>query len=104
MSEARIDRIEEDVHEIRAVLSRLEPMITRIDATLPHLATKAELTTGLAELHGEMTTEFAKLRVELADKPGKTFLAVAITLLLAAYGVGLAGLAALPVVARLVQQ
>jgi lipoate synthase len=99
MSEARVDRLEEDMHEIRAVLGRLEPMINRIDAQLPHLATKAELTTGL----GELRDEIGKVRVELADKPGKTFLAVAITLLLAAYGVGLAGLAALPVMARLVQ-
>ena len=98
MSEARVDRLdrlEEEVREIRAVLGRLEPMIVRIDerlnSTIPTLATKAELTTEVAELRSEMT----KLRVELADKPGKTFLAVAITLLLAAYGVGLAGLAAL---------
>jgi len=48
---------------------------------LPHLATKAEL----------------------ADKPGKVFLATAIGILIAAYAVGLAGLAALPVVAKLVQ-
>jgi hypothetical protein len=83
MSEARIDRLEEDMHEIRAVLGRLEPMINRIDAQLPHLATKAELTTGLAEL-----------RAELADKPGKVFLATAIGVLLVAYAAGLAGLAA----------
>jgi hypothetical protein len=92
MSEARIDRLEEDMHEIRAVLGRLEPMINRIDAQLPHLATKAELTTGLAEL-----------RAELADKPGKVFLATAIGVLLVAYAAGLAGLAALPVIAKLVQ-
>jgi hypothetical protein len=35
VSEARIDRLEEDMHEIRAVLGRLEPMINRIEATLP---------------------------------------------------------------------
>jgi hypothetical protein len=37
VSEARIERLEEDIHEIRAVLGRLEPMINRIDAQLPHI-------------------------------------------------------------------
>jgi hypothetical protein len=85
MSEARIDarfeRLEEDVRDIKTTLTRLEPMIIRIDATLPHLATKEEL----------------------ADKPGKTYLATAIGVLLVAYAAGLAGLAALPVFAKLVQ-
>jgi hypothetical protein len=88
MSEARVDRLEEDMREIRATLARLEPMISRIDAVLPHLATKAEL---------------ADLRGELADKPGKVFLATAIGVLLVAYAAGLAGLAALPVMAKLWQ-
>lgn len=85
MSEARIDRLEDDIREIKGTLARLEPMIIRIDATLPHLATKAEL----AE--------------QLADKPGKVFLATAISVLLVAYAAGLAGLAALPVMVKLWQ-
>jgi hypothetical protein len=40
---------------------------------------------------------------ELADKPGKVYLATAIGVLLVAYAAGLAGLAALPVLTRLVQ-
>ena len=74
MSEARIDRLdrlEEDVREIKATLVRLEPLIIRIDervhSELPHLATKAELTIGLADLRDEI----GKLRVEVADKPGR---------------------------------
>ena len=47
MSEARTDRLEEDVRDIRATLARLEPLIIRIDerltTELPRLATKAEL-------------------------------------------------------------
>jgi hypothetical protein len=77
----RLDHLEEDVRDIKATLARLEPMIIRIDATLPHLATKEEL----------------------ADKPGKTYLATAIGVLLVAYAAGLAGLAALPVLSKLVQ-
>jgi hypothetical protein len=60
MSEARIDRLED---EIRASLARLEPMITRIEATLPHLATKAEL----ADLRTELLTA-------LGDKPGRLYM------------------------------
>ena len=48
---------------MESVLARLEPKITEIHAamtaTMPHLATKADL---------------AAVRVELADKPGKTYL------------------------------
>ena len=47
MSEARtddrLDRLEEDVREIKAMLTGLVPLINRIDAQLPYLATKAEL-------------------------------------------------------------
>ena len=45
--DVRLDRLEEDVREIKAVLARLEPLIVRIDerlnSQLPHLATKAVL-------------------------------------------------------------
>lgn len=88
MSETRIDRLEERLARIEDVLARLEPMIVRIDATLPHFATKAE-----------MTAELARLRVEIvegfADKPGKMWLTTAIGILIAAYAAGLAGLAVL---------
>jgi hypothetical protein len=82
MSEARIDRLEEDIHDIKASLARLEPMIIRIDAILPHLATKAELTIGLAEL-----------KVELADKPGRTYLWIVFSALIVAYAAGIGALA-----------
>jgi hypothetical protein len=95
MSEARdlrFERLEEDVREIKATLAQLLPLVIRVDerlnSTLPQLATKAEL---------------ADVRTELADKPGKTYLATAIGVLLVAYAAGLAGLAALPVIAKVVQ-
>jgi hypothetical protein len=99
VSEARIDRIEEDVHQIAERLRGIELTLARIEATLPQFATKAELT----GLRSEMTTGFADLRVEIAKMPSKTFLATAIGVLLVAYAAGLAGLATLPVVAKLVQ-
>jgi hypothetical protein len=69
-----------ELHDTR--LGRVESD-TRSSSTLPHLATKAELTTGLANV-----------RTELADKPGKTYLATAIGVLIAAYAL-LASLVAL---------
>jgi hypothetical protein len=100
MSEARVDRLEAEIGDR---LRRVEEAVTRIEATLtatqPHLATKAEL----ADLRADMATGFGDLRAALADKPGKVFLATAIGILLAAYAAGLAGLAALPVVAKLVE-
>jgi hypothetical protein len=75
--EPRVARLEDDMREVKGTLSRLEPMIVRIDATLtatlPHLATKAEL----------------------ADKPGKAYLWGVLAVLIAAYAAGLAGLAVL---------
>ena len=78
MSEARtddrLDRLEEDVREIKAMLTGLVPLINRIDAQLPHLATNAEL----ADLRGETRTGFADLRGELrsglAGKPSHAYL------------------------------
>ncbi len=59
--EQRVTRLEEDMQGVKAVLGRLEPMIVRIDATLaatlPHLATKAEI----ADLRGEMNEKFAAM-------------------------------------------
>ncbi len=75
--EPRVAHLEEDMRDVKATLARLEPMIVRIDATLtatlPHLATRAEL----------------------ADKPGKAYLWGVLAVLIAAYGAGLAGLAVL---------
>ena len=82
--EGRVGRLEEDMRDVRATLARLEPLIVRIDATLPHLATKAEL--------GELKAE---LRADLADKPGKLYLWGILAALIAAYAAGLAALAVL---------
>jgi hypothetical protein len=57
-AEGRLDRLEEDVGDIKAAIGRLEPMIIHINATLPHLATKAELTTGLSDLRAELHAGF----------------------------------------------
>lgn len=65
------------MREIKTMLAQLLPIIIRIDATTPHLATKAEL---------------AQLRSELADKPGKLYLWAVLAGLLAGYAAGLAAI------------
>jgi uncharacterized protein involved in exopolysaccharide biosynthesis len=78
------------VNDLRASMSRLEISVARIEAmleaTLPHLATKAEL----AELRSDVTNE---LRSGLASKPSKTYMWGVLTALITAYAAGLAALA-----------
>ena len=75
--EARITRLEEDMRDVKSAMARLEATTIEIKAmlaaTLPHLATKAEL----------------------AEKPGKLYMWGILAVLLTAYACGLAGLAVL---------
>jgi hypothetical protein len=82
--EARVGRLEEDMREVRAMLGQMLPILVRIDATLPHLATKAEL----AELRTEVTAK-------LAEMPSKTYLWAVLAVLVTAYGAGLAAISVL---------
>jgi len=126
--ETRVSRLEDDVHDMKATMGRLELMVGEIratlNATLPHLTTKADLTemrmetrTELAELRAETkadfvalrlatnqtitelrvatASEFAALRADLAEKPSKTYMWGVLTALLTAYACGLAALAIL---------
>jgi hypothetical protein len=75
--EARITRLEEDMRDVKSAVARLEATTIEIKAmlaaTLPHLATNAEL----------------------AGKPGKLYMWGILAVLLTAYACGLAGLAVL---------
>ena len=106
-AEDRLDRLERDVGEIKTALAGLVPLITRIDerlnSTLPHLATKtetavlrSELKSRVVNLRSELNGDLASLRLELETKPGKLYLVTAVG------AAGLAALAALPVITRLV--
>jgi hypothetical protein len=74
------------MRDMRATMGRLEISVAEIkamlEATLPHLATKAEL----AELRMEV-------RTGLADKPSKTYMWGVLAALITAYAAGLAALA-----------
>lgn len=75
--EPRLSRVENDVRDIKDTLIELKMTVVRmeskLDATLPHLATKADL----------------------ADKPGKLYMWGILATLLTAYACGLAALAIL---------
>jgi len=79
--EATIARLEVKFDEMKSILVRLDAALT---ATLPHLATKAELNALLGEL-----------RADLAEKPSKAYLWAVLAVLVAAYGAGLAAVAVL---------
>jgi glycerol kinase len=82
--EARVSRLEEEMREEKAARARLEAAVleikTILTTVLPHLATKADI---------------AELRVELAEKPSKTYMWGVLAVLLTAYACGLAALAIL---------
>lgn len=87
MSEARIDRLEarldgfEDrLRRIEDVVLRTDLAVARIEATLPHLATKAEL----ADLH-----------TALADKPSRLYMWGVMAAMTAAYTAALAAIGVL---------
>jgi cytosine/adenosine deaminase-related metal-dependent hydrolase len=92
LMEARVSQLEEDMREVKAAWPRMEAAIIRIAttlaATLPHLATKADL----ADLKTELKADIARLD---GDKPGKAYLWGILAVLLTAYACGLAGLAIL---------
>jgi hypothetical protein len=93
LMEARVARLEDDMREVKAILGQMLPMIIRIDATLPHLATKAELTQVRSDLGSEIAQVRSDLNSGLADKPGKAYLWAVLAVLLAAYAAGLAAVA-----------
>jgi transcriptional antiterminator len=69
--EDRVTRLEDDMRDVKSVLSRLEPMIIRIDATLtstlPHLVIKADLAELRIETRTEISTLSTDLRAEMFD-------------------------------------
>lgn len=63
--EERVSKVEADIRDIKSSTFDIREIIIRmdakLDATLPHLATKAEF----AELRTEMATGFSNLRTEM---------------------------------------
>lgn len=100
--EQRFSRLEEDVRDLKALAGELDVRNRRIEetlielktmiaATLPHLATKADL----ADVRTELKEDIAEIKVGLADKPSRTYMWGILAVLLTAYACGLAGLAVL---------
>lgn len=85
-----------DMHaDMKASLGRLEPILTRIDATIPSLGTKAEV----SHLRADLTRDISDLKVALTERPSKTYMwmivAVLTATILAATAAGAALVASL---------
>ena len=82
----RIDRLEENVREVKAILKDLGSQISHIEQKLAttrtdeKLASAAEVTATRAEIE--------KLRQDVADKPDKSWLPTVAGLVLLAYAIG----------------
>jgi hypothetical protein len=67
--ESDVAHLRSDIAEIKVLLNRLAPLIDElhsfIRATLPTLATKAEL----ADLRTELKAELGELRIEMMQRP-----------------------------------
>jgi erythromycin esterase-like protein len=65
--EERVSKVEADIRDIKSSMFDMREIIIRmdakLDATLPHLATKAEI----ADLRTEMATGFSSLRAEIVS-------------------------------------
>ena len=79
------------MREVKATLAQMMAIIVRMDATLPHLATKAEL----ADVRSDLLKEIGAIRAELAEKPSRAYLWGVLAVLVTAYGAGLAAVAVL---------
>jgi hypothetical protein len=109
--EPRVSRVESDVHDLKDTLADLKMLVVRmdarLDAVLPHLATKADLAImetrlgavdaklGVMDARLDATLPHLATKADLADKPGKTYMWGILAALLTAYACGLAALAVL---------
>jgi hypothetical protein len=88
--EEDVAKLEEEMRDVKTVLSRLEPLIVRIDAaltsTLQHLATRSQVGADISSLRIDMTQKLFEL-------PTKTYMWGVLAVLVTAYTAGLAGLA-----------
>lgn len=121
---AQVALVEADVHDIKDVLGELKVMVTRIDAQIPYLATKADVAGvetrmeariggletrtdarigGLDSRIGALETRMeariggleARMEARFAELPSKTYMWGILGALLTAYACGLAALAIL---------
>jgi hypothetical protein len=90
--DAKFDRLDASVQRLEVGFVRLESMLA---ATLPHLATKGELTATRSDLQGLLIELKSDISIGLAEKPGKVYMWGVLAVLLVAYACGLAGLAVL---------
>jgi hypothetical protein len=67
---ARVGWLEQDMHEMKLMLGRLERLIVSIHAQIPHLATKAEVERVRGDLEAKIEQLRGEVRVGLAKIGG----------------------------------
>src|ERR1700722_8706567 len=65
--EFRVGRLEQDMGDVKSILGQMLPLIVRIDATMPHLATKAEVQAAFGTLDGKIGALDGKIGTLAAD-------------------------------------
>jgi hypothetical protein len=67
----RVSRLEDDVHDVKATMGQLVLLVTEmkatLDATLPHLATKAELADMRTEMKADMAQFSQEMKADMAQ-------------------------------------
>lgn len=96
--ELRVSRVEEDMRDVKAMCGRLEGAVADVRqsvADLPHSV--ADLRQSVTRIEATLAATLPHLatKAELAEKPGKTYLVSLLAVLLTAYAAGLAALAIL---------
>jgi hypothetical protein len=64
-TESPVPRLEDDIREMKPIIGQMLPMIVRIDAMMPHLATEVEL----AQLRSDLARAGQGLSLGRADRP-----------------------------------
>jgi DNA anti-recombination protein RmuC len=59
--EVRVAKLEQDMGDVKSILGQMLPLVVRMDATLAHLATMAEMEAGFRALE----TKISELRVDM---------------------------------------
>jgi uncharacterized coiled-coil protein SlyX len=95
MSETRLDHLEIRLAGFDERLRHIEETVIRIatllEATLPHLATKAKV----ADLRADLTNKLADLRADLANKPSRGYLWTVMAAMIASFAAALAAVGVL---------
>lgn len=94
----RVARLEDGMQDVQSVLARLEPAVTSLQADVGTLKTDmaaVKIMVARMEARLEAVLPHLATKADLAEKPSKTYMWGILAVLLAAYACGLAAVAVL---------